>query len=188
MSLAAMIVGASPGVFTPYKFKVPPRAEVACKFAPGSIVCLNDRGEVAFNVPDRSPKAIREQIRTVARQLKASGIDEQEEAQHTLIDGVYTRMMFIPKGQVLIGQVHKKECVNIVAKGDITVLTEHGQARVKSGYIGVSKPGIQKIGYAHEDTIFINVFRTDKTDISEIEAEIATEDDSEETRLMLQGD
>ncbi|HEY8709889.1 MAG TPA: SET domain-containing protein [Burkholderiaceae bacterium] len=34
--------------------------------------------------------------------------------------------------------------------------------------------GIQKVGIAHEDTVFINVFRTDGTDIEKIEAEIAT--------------
>jgi hypothetical protein len=33
----------------------------------------------------------------------------------------------------------------------------------------VSQPGIQKVGYAHEDTVFINVFRTDETDPARVE-------------------
>lgn len=95
---------------------------------------------------------------------------------HTLIDGVYTRTLFIAKGQLLIGKIHLKECVNIVAKGDISVLTETGAGRFTAGYVATSGAGIQKVGYAHEDTVFINVFRTDETDIEKIEAEIATED------------
>jgi len=44
----------------------------------------------------------------------------------------------------------------------------------------VSAPGIQKVGYAHEDTVFINVFRTDETEIEKIEAEIATTEYAED--------
>jgi len=97
------------------------------------------------------------------------------EVTHHVEDGVYTRKLFIPKGQVLIGKIHKKACMNIVAKGDITVMTETGCARVGAGYTVQSPAGLMKIGYAHEDTIFINVFRTDETDIQKIEAEIACE-------------
>lgn len=175
--MSALIVAGPLGLA--YSFSMPKRPEVAVTFAPGSLLCLNANGEVAFNVPDKSPKAIRAQIRNLKNQMLATGKNEAEQPEHTLIDGVYTRTLRIPKGQVLIGKIHKKECVNIVAKGDISILTEHGSGRVKAGHVAVSGPGIQKIGYAHEDTIFINVFRTDETDISKIEQEIASEDDSE---------
>lgn len=137
-------------------------------------------GVVGFNVPDRSPAAIRQQIIDLKNRLLAFPEEEQREfdVQHTLIDGVYTRSLYIPKGSVLVGKIHLKECVNIVSKGDISVLTENGAGRFKAGDIAISKPGIQKLGYAHEDTIFVNVFRTDETDIEKIEAEIATEDES----------
>jgi hypothetical protein len=133
--------------------------------------------EVRFNVPDRTPAAIRRSIRSFAEQLLALPNELKREfpVEHTLIDGVYTRKLFIPKGSFLVGKVHLKECVNIVAKGDISILTETGMGRIQAGHIAVSKPGIQKLGYAHEDTVFVNVFRTDETDINKIEAEIASE-------------
>jgi len=148
---------------------------------PGALLVLVD-GEVTFNVPDRSPAAIRKQIRTWTQSLLDLPATEQREfdAQHTLIDGVYTRTLFIPKGSLLMGKVHLKECVNIVAKGDISVLTETGMGRFQAGHVAVSKPGIQKVGYAHQDTVFINVFRTDETDIEKIEAEVATTEYQEE--------
>lgn len=93
----------------------------------------------------------------------------------SLENGLYTRTLFIPKGCELVGKIHRKPCVNIVAKGDITIMTETGLLRVRAGYSVTSPAGIQKIGYAHEDTIFINVFRTDQTDITAIEAELTCE-------------
>lgn len=148
---------------------------------PGALLVLVN-GEVTFNVPDRSPAAIRKQIRGWTQSLLALPAAEQREfdVQHTLIEGVYTRTLFIPKGSLLVGEIHLKECVNIVAKGDISVLTETGMGRFQAGHIAISKPGIQKVGYAHQDTVFVNVFRTDKTDINEIEAEIATTEYQEE--------
>lgn len=145
-------------------------------------------GEVIFNVPDKSPAAIRTQIRAWTQSLLSLPAGEQREfdVQHTLIDGVYTRTLFIPKDSVLVGKIHLKECVNIVAKGDISVLTETGMGRFKAGHVAVSGPGIQKVGYAHEDTVFINVFRTDATDIEKIEAEIATTEYPEDLAMTNQ--
>lgn len=93
----------------------------------------------------------------------------------SLEHGLYTRTLFIPKGCELVGKIHRKPCVNIVAKGDITIMTETGLLRVQAGYSVTSPAGIQKIGYAHEDTVFINVFRTDVTDITEVEKDLICE-------------
>lgn len=146
---------------------------------PGALLVLKD-GEVVFNVPDKSPAAIRAQIRALTNGLLTSPDKREFDVEHTLIKGVYTRTLFIPKGSLLVGKIHLKECVNIVAKGDISVLTETGSGRFKAGHVATSQPGIQKVGYAHEDTIFINVFRTDETDIEKIEAQIATTEYAED--------
>lgn len=106
----------------------------------------------------------------------------------TLVDGLYTRTLFIPKGCELVGKIHRKPCVNIVAKGDITIMTESGCLRVQAGYTVTSPAGIQKIGYAHEDTIFINVFRTDVTELALIEDDLICENHdalSAEEKLCL---
>lgn len=146
---------------------------------PGALLVLKD-GEVVFNVPDKSPAAIRAQIRALTNGLLTSPDKREFDVEHTLIEGVYTRTLFIPKGSLLVGKIHIKECVNIVAKGDISVLTETGSGRFKAGHVAISQPGIQKVGYAHEDTVFINVFRTDETDIEKIEAQIATTEYAED--------
>jgi hypothetical protein len=146
---------------------------------PGALLVLKD-GQVTFNVPDKSPSAIRAQIRGVTEQLLALADKREFPVEHTLIEGVYTRTLHIPKGSLLVGKIHLKECVNIVAKGDLSVLTETGMGRFKAGHVAVSGPGIQKLGYAHEDTVFVNVFRTDETDIEKIEAQVATTEYAED--------
>lgn len=146
---------------------------------PGALLVVVN-GEIAFNVPDRSPAAIKRQIGDLVRDLMARPDKREFDVKHTLIDGVYTRTLFIPKGSLLVGQIHLKECVNIIAKGDISILTETGLGRFQAGHVAVSGPGIQKVGYAHEDTVFVNIFRTDETDISKIEDEIARESREED--------
>lgn len=121
--------------------------------------------------------------RLVTRDSIAKRKDEMLASSHlvelpfteSLSGGLYTRTLFIPKGCELVGKIHRKPCVNIVAKGDITIMTETGLLRVQAGYSVTSPPGIQKIGFAHEDTIFINVFRTDVTDIGEVEKDLICE-------------
>lgn len=131
-----------------------------------------DSGEIV--VPDSNPAAVRAWIMKLTETLLAMPGEKREfHVEHTIKDGMYMRKLFIPKGSLIIGKIHKLDCLNIVAQGDISVLTESGSARVRAGYTVVSPAGIQKVGYAHEDTVFINVFRTDEVDIDRIETAIA---------------
>lgn len=81
--------------------------------------------------------------------------------KHHFSHGVYARELFIPKGTVLTGRIHKRSQINILAKGEISVLTEHGIERLKAPATIVSPPGTKRAGYAHEDTIWITVCGVD---------------------------
>lgn len=84
--------------------------------------------------------------------------------KHHFSDGVYTRETFIPEGTCLTGHRHKYSTVSILAKGAITVLAvdKEGHATdygvMVAPQVVVTKPGLKKIGLAHEDCIFINSF------------------------------
>lgn len=105
---------------------------------------------------------------------------------HYHIPGVYVRAMMIPEGTVLTGKIHNHECISIVAKGSITVQADDGPTRLDAGWIGVSKAGIKRAGYAHEDTIFITIHRTDQTEIEAIEDELVSETYEEFKMRLLQ--
>lgn len=142
---------------------------------------LSQRGEngltVSLEHDGSPPEVMRARIDalkdSLVAEFGANGADLPVE--HVVVDGMYMRKLFVPKGTLLVGKIHLKSCMNIVASGDITVLTELGCARITAGSVGVSGRGIQKVGYAHEDTVFINIFRTDQVEIEAIEAEVSTE-------------
>lgn len=82
---------------------------------------------------------------------------------------VYARELLIPKGTVLTGKIHKYANLNILSKGDISVLTEDGIKRICAPFTIVSPPGTKRIAYAHEDSIWTTIHGTDETDLEVIE-------------------
>lgn len=101
-----------------------------------------------------------------------SGEEIDLPVKHHFSRGVYARELFIPKGTVLIGKIHKYSQVNIVSRGDISVLTEDGIKRFTAGDHIVSGPGIKRAGFAHEDTVWTTIHGTNETDIDKLEDEL----------------
>lgn len=96
--------------------------------------------------------------------------DEVCPVQEHFSDGkVYARTIFIPKGTVLVGHIHKRENLNIMSKGVLLLLTPEGVKRVEAPYIRVSPPGTKRAAYALEDTWWTTIHGTDLTDTDEIE-------------------
>jgi quercetin dioxygenase-like cupin family protein len=116
-------------------------------------------------------KDIREKLARLEAVLFAGQVVDLP-VKHHFSRGVYARELFIPKGTVLVGKIHKYSQINIVNRGDISVLTEDGIKRVKAGDTIVSKPGIKRAGYAHEDTIWTTIHGTHETDLEKLESEL----------------
>lgn len=93
--------------------------------------------------------------------------------------GVYAREIFIPKGTVLTGKIHKYEQINIMSRGEMSVLTEEGVKRVRAPFTVVSPAGTKRIAYAHEDTVWTTIHATDETDLEKIEAAFIAKSDAE---------
>lgn len=143
-----------------------------------SLVVFDEKtGSVSLNYTGEDPLIIRAKILQLKDDLLKMAPEDRTEMQceHVFAGGMYLRKLYIPKGTILVGKIHKQECMNIVAKGDISVLTETGSARLTAGYTVVSPAGIQKVGFAHEDTIFINVFLTNETDVEKLEETLSCE-------------
>lgn len=89
--------------------------------------------------------------------------------KHYFSNGVYVREMTAPQGSLIIGKMHKYSQVNIVVKGDISVLTETGWKRLKAGDTFESPAGIKRAGYTHEETVWTTICGTQETDIDKVE-------------------
>ncbi len=94
------------------------------------------------------------------------------EVRHYFADGMYAREMFIPAGTLLTGAVHMFEHINVCTQGDISVLTEDGPKRIKAPATMIARPGTKRVGYAHEDTIWITFHATDAKTVEEAEAKL----------------
>lgn len=103
--------------------------------------------------------------------------------EHDFADGLYLRKGIIPKGMVIVGKIHKQEHFNIVLSGDISVLDESGIHRYKTGDIIKSPAGAKRLGYAHEDTTWVNLHVTQERDLALIEQQV-TADSYEEIGLV----
>lgn len=91
---------------------------------------------------------------------------------HSFADGLYVREIFIPKGMLLIGKIHKKANPVFIMHGDISIFSEEGTERFIGPCYMISKPGAKRVGYAHENTIWIEVLATEETDLDKIEEQL----------------
>ncbi len=113
--------------------------------------------------------------------------------QHYFVPGVYIREIFVPKGILLTGKIHKYPQFHVITKGDISMLIDGEMKRVQGPCNIMSPAGSKRIAYAHEDTIWLMVHGTNETDIERIENHFiaATEEDylkfvaEEERQLSL---
>jgi len=122
-------------------------------------------------------KATRDRIQELAwsltGQLKAGSLEEDHsQVTHHFSKGVYCREIFMPKGSLIVGKIHKTAHMNIISQGDISVRTQFGSDRFKAPHAFKSEIGTQRAVYAHEDTIWTTIHPTELTDVDEIESEI----------------
>jgi len=98
--------------------------------------------------------------------------DEVAPLEHAFVDGAYIRMITMPKGMLVTSKIHKKTHPYFVMKGDVSVLTDEGEIRIKAPYAGITKAGTKRVLYIHEETVWITVHPTQETDLKKIEDEI----------------
>ena len=118
-----------------------------------------------------------ERIRQLERAMKASPNQVELPLRHSFAPGVYAREVFIPKGTLLTGKVHRTDHLVVVSAGDITVLTNAGERRIVAPATFVEPALLKKVGFANEDTIWICFHPTEETDLEKLEATFIVPDD-----------
>lgn len=90
--------------------------------------------------------------------LQQPQIDISEfEIENIFCDGIYIKKAVIPRDTLLTGALHLTEHINIIISGKIRVLTEQSVETITAPYIFISKPMVKRVGYAIQDTIWLNV-------------------------------
>ena len=103
------------------------------------------------------------------------------ETSHKIHKGVCSRTIFIKAGTVITGA--KTNLPNIcIVSGDITVTTDDGPVRLTGYHVISAEPGFKRAGIAHADTYWTTVWKSDLTDIEELEDEMTGEAEMLQTR------
>lgn len=92
-------------------------------------------------------------------------------------NGLYLRMITITKGSRLVGVRHRKDKIDIMINGDMTVWTEEGVQRLTGFGIWRTPAGNKRVGVAHEDTTWITVHSCDEKDVDSALDDIILEED-----------
>jgi hypothetical protein len=108
--------------------------------------------------------------------------------QHSFIDGVYVRTIFIPAGTVIVGKIHKHSHANILSKGEVIVFTEEGDMEHLKGPITMVSPaGCKRAVRALTDTTWTTIHRTDETDLDKIEDWVIAKSYEDYEQFKLEG-
>jgi hypothetical protein len=98
---------------------------------------------------------------------------------HRFAPGVYLREIFMPAGLIVIGKIHKTEHFNLIDQGMVSIIHDDGRTEVlRAPYTFVSKPGVQKVLYIHEDCIWRTIHVTEERDLDKLEAQLVEPNDS----------
>lgn len=87
----------------------------------------------------------------------------------------YAREMFIPKGTLIIGKIHRHQHLNIISKGKVIVYTEFGEKHFEGPTTFVSEIGLKRSVYAEEDTLWTTIHLTEfvgEDNLDKIEHEV----------------
>lgn len=99
--------------------------------------------------------------------------------KHHFSKGVYAREMFLPKGSLVVGKIHKFENLNILSQGEVSFFSIDGAFRVAAPHSFVASPGTKRVIYAHEDTVWTTIHGTFETNLDLIEQNFIAKDYSE---------
>lgn len=129
-------------------------------------------------------KEIRRDIMTLESKMRQHpdvviGDSDNIPLKHSFSDGCYVREIFIPKGTLIVGKIHKHSHPNFLMEGEVSVMTEEGPKRLKAPLSMISPAGTKRVVYAHENTVWITIHLTKEIDLEKIEKEIIAENYAE---------
>lgn len=92
--------------------------------------------------------------------------------KHSFSEGIYVREIFIPKGTILTGKIHKHSHPNFLMSGEVEVVTEYGgREKIKAPLSMISVAGTKRVVIALTDVVWVTVHanETNTNDLGRLE-------------------
>jgi hypothetical protein len=72
--------------------------------------------------------------------------------------GMYCRQITIPEGCLLTGRIYKRDHMEVMVSGDISIVSAEGVSKRYEGQNTIeAKSGKRQAGYAHKETIWMTI-------------------------------
>ena len=116
-------------------------------------------------------------IALLAKEMIAANEPDPTTLTHHFASGSYVRELFIPQGTAIVGKIHKHETINILLSGALTIYTTDGESQfMKAPKIFTTPAGCRKAGFAHVDSVWLNVHTSEGDDLEAIEKKYITQE------------
>ena len=112
----------------------------------------------------------------ISNQGKSIVRSEQFPLKHSFADGIYIRQMGMDKDSVVVGAIHNHLHAWFLLTGKITIITESSQEEFIAPCYVVSTPGVKRVIYAEEESLFVNIHKnpSNTQNLDELEAQIVS--------------
>lgn len=102
----------------------------------------------------------------------------QPKTQHTFHGGLYVRTVWRPADCLIVGKVHRKEHLYMVAKGTVLITTDDGAQEITGPQVLICHPGTKRAVYALTDALCMTFHATSAKTVEEAEAELVEPDET----------
>lgn len=135
----------------------------------------------------------------VSQQVKGRAIDAlvgkllelpqpKVNVRHIYGPGIYMREMQVAAGLLIVGRAHRERHECILVRGRLVFFNEDGtQTELTAPAEFEAGPG-RKVARIEEDLTFVNIFRTEETDVETLERLIYADEAPPDTRPMIEPD
>jgi len=130
------------------------------------------RSLVVEDVLDVPPEKI-EEVEAAMLSRPDAKLARDYHVEHYFAPGVYMRQIYMPAGDLIIGQQHKTEHLNCIHAGRAAVMMDGKLHMIQSPMIFKSDAGVRKVLYIIEGPmIWSTVHVTPVTDLEQLEADL----------------
>lgn len=94
--------------------------------------------------------------------------------EHSFGEGTYIRKITMPANMFYLSAIHLVKHPYFVMKGKATVISDKGLEMITAPHHGMTEPGTQRILYIHEESEWITVHPTEKTNVEEVVLDVTS--------------
>jgi len=123
-----------------------------------------------IGVAGKSRDEVRSAINALGQEM-AKIADYGGTYDHSVVNGMYRRTIFMKKGSLIASKIHTEHNFSFIMKGRARIISEDGDVILTAPAMFITEPGTQRILAIEEDMVFVTMHPnpTNSTDFDALE-------------------